>query len=94
MWIKIQSRRQFIWNWGLIGNNLLLESEVEKLSSKLYGSYWVKEEIGEVAYGLELPIEAIIHNVFHISQLKLKLSQAQRVQHFPLTLTEEQWHVS
>ncbi|TYK23783.1 peroxidase 64 [Cucumis melo var. makuwa] len=44
---------------------------------KYYGPYKITEEIGEVAYRLELPPEAVIHNVFHISQLKLKLGKQQ-----------------
>lgn len=47
------------------------------------------ERIGEVAYHLELPPEACIHNVFHVSQLKLKLGQTKEVQHFPPILIEE-----
>lgn len=45
--------------------------------------------IGEVAYRLDLPPEVVIHNVFHISQIKLKLGQTQQVQHIPLALMEE-----
>lgn len=49
-----------------------------------------KRKLVEVAYWLELPLEAIIiHNVFHIFQLKQKLSQAQHLQHFQLALTEK-----
>ncbi|KAA0033978.1 DNA gyrase subunit A [Cucumis melo var. makuwa] len=50
------------------------------------GTTLKKKEIGEVAYH---PLEAAIHNVFHVSQLKLKLGKQQRVQHMPPMLTEE-----
>lgn len=46
------------------------------------------EEV-EVAYGLKLPPEAAIDNVLHISQLKLKLGQAQHLQCILPALTEE-----
>lgn len=46
------------------------------------------DEVGEVAYRLELPPEAATHNVLHISQLKLKLGQAQHLQCIPPALTK------
>ena len=39
----------------------------EKLAPKFYGPYRIIKEIREVAYRLDLPLEAMIHNMFHIS---------------------------
>ncbi|KAA0043436.1 disease resistance protein [Cucumis melo var. makuwa] len=67
----------------------LTKKKCEKLAPKYYEPYRIKEEIGEVVYRLELPPEAAIHDVFHISQLKLKLGKQQRVQHQHPKLIEE-----
>ena len=40
-----------------------------KLSFKDYGPYPVIERINEVAYKLQLPPQAAVHPVFHVSQL-------------------------
>lgn len=42
----------------------------EKLSPRFYGPYEVTKRVGPVAYRLALPMDAAIHPVFHVSQLR------------------------
>ncbi|KAF3665039.1 hypothetical protein FXO37_11211 [Capsicum annuum] len=41
-----------------------------KLAAKYYGPYPIAAKVGVVAYKLLLPVDALIHHTFHVSQLK------------------------
>ncbi|KAL4575579.1 hypothetical protein LXL04_022427 [Taraxacum kok-saghyz] len=51
--------------------------------------YQVGDQIGKVAYRVKLPDTARIHNVFHVSQLKLAIGTREAPSQLPVTLTEE-----
>ncbi|KAF7824247.1 Transposon Ty3-G Gag-Pol polyprotein [Senna tora] len=61
----------------------------QKLGFRFFGPFPIMERIGEVAYRFKLPKMARIHDVFHISQLKLWVGDvtSQHLPH-PLPATE------
>lgn len=61
VYLKLQPYRQ----------KSLKDGTPHKLSKRFYGPFLITDTVGQVAYKLKLPPSAAIHNVFHVSQLKL-----------------------
>ena len=71
-----RSKRVFqIGDWVLLKlqpyrQTSLASGKAPKLAPKYYGPFKVVDTVGKVAYQLDLPPEADIHDIFHVSQLK------------------------
>ena len=59
-----------------------------KMAPKYYGPYIVLEKIGVMAYKVQLPANSLIHNVFHVSQLKKSVGETNTLTDCPLSEEE------
>lgn len=77
MFVKLQPYRQIS----------LKRHAYHKLSSRYFGPFIVLKKIGTTTYQLDLPPFAKIHHTFHVSQLKLHVSDHSVVPDLPVTLS-------
>ncbi|GJZ40265.1 suppressor of mec-8 and unc-52 protein homolog 1 [Tanacetum coccineum] len=73
VYLKLQPHRQV---------SMRME-KYSKLAPKYYGPFQVQAKIGKVANKLALPVQAQIHDVFHVSQLKNSKGHQQEVRVLP-----------
>ena len=100
-WMKQQadqhrSERSFdVWDWIFLQlqtyrkMSLKQDKNDNKLSPKYYVPYKVLQNIGTMAYKLELPASSWVHPVFHVSCLKMVIGENIPVQTILPELDEE-----
>ncbi|CAM8999772.1 unnamed protein product [Rhodiola kirilowii] len=67
----------------------LRQRRMTKLAKQFYGPFLITDRIGKVAYRLQLPDNARIHNVFHVSILRKCLDPSTAAVHeFPLQFVD------
>ncbi|WVZ21049.1 hypothetical protein V8G54_008371 [Vigna mungo] len=62
----------------------------QKIVLQYFGPFKISHKLSFIVYKLELPSEAKIHNVFHISLLK-KFRREHQQHYFPLPLKTSEW---
>lgn len=67
------------WNFNHTKKCLLQHKKNYKLSPWFYGSFWILERIGKVAYKLGLPSYSRLDLVFHVLVLKKKIGEEKMV---------------
>ena len=93
---KFRSERQFgVGDFVYLNLQPYIQSSVsrrayQKLAFKFFGPYRVLEHFGKVAYHLELPTSALVHPMFHVSQLKLSTRNQTVSSTLPTDLVEFQ----
>ncbi|GJZ94966.1 retrotransposon gag domain, retroviral aspartyl protease [Tanacetum coccineum] len=94
------------YDWELLALKSIAKPRYEKLSPRFFGPYRVKHAIGPVAYELELPADAKIHLVFHVSMFKpvhgsfspdlvapLPIKKDQEIDVQPASIVDHRWGV-
>lgn len=87
---RSRSKRDFtVGDWVFLKlkpykQSTLHSKRLWKLSPKFAGPFQIIQRVGSVAYKLALPDSAQVHPVFHVSQLKRSIGNAERLTpHFP-----------
>ena len=79
----------FLWLQPYKKMCLKQEKKYNKLLPKYYGPYRMLQNIGTMAYKLELPASSRVHPVFHVSCLKKVIGENLPVQTILLEVDEE-----